>query len=330
MSYAEAGRTLVCVTNRHRALGAAVALMWGLNFLAIHLSLAQFPPLFLVALRFALIAVPTVLFVPRPRVPARWLLGYGLGFGVAQFTFLYLGMAAGMPTGLASLVLQSSAPFKLLLGALLLRERVHARQWMGIVVATGGLALVGAARAGAAGLVPFLLVVLAGLGWAFGNLANRLARPPKPLHLTLWMSVVVPLPMLALSLLVEGPGAIVASLATSLRGEAIPAWAGLVYTVLVATVAGAGLWTWLLARHPAGVVAPFSMLVPVVGIATGAVVLHEIPTALELLGAVFIVLGVLVGSWAVRAAPGTPPGSSTTETSTTETSAHSAAPVSSS
>ncbi len=322
MSYADTGRTLGCVTNRHRALGAAVALMWGLNFLAIHLSLAQFPPLFLVALRFALIAVPTVLFVPRPQVPTRWLLGYGLGFGVAQFTFLYLGMAAGMPTGLASLVLQSSAPFTLLLGALLLREHVHARQWSGIVVATAGLALVGAGRTGAAGLVPFLLVVLAGLGWAFGNLANRQARPPKPLHLTLWMSVVVPLPMLALSLCVEGPGAIAASLATSLRLEAIPAWAGLVYTVLIATVAGAGLWTWLLARHPAGVVAPFSMLVPVVGIATGAVVLHEIPTRLELLGALLVVVGVLVGSWTVRR-PAAP-------TSGPVTTAPPAAPVSSS
>lgn len=130
------------VPARHRLLAALVAVIWGLNFLAIHASLAQFPPFFLVALRFALIAVPTVLFVPRPRVRLRWLIGYGLGFGVAQFTFLYWGMAAGMPTGLASLVLQASAPFTLALGAVLLRERVRPAQWAGIAIAVAGMLLV--------------------------------------------------------------------------------------------------------------------------------------------------------------------------------------------
>ena len=101
----------------HRLLACLVALIWGVNFLAIHASLDQFPPLFLVALRFTLLAVPTLLLVPRPQVPTRWLVGYGLGFGVLQFTFLYTGMAAGMPAGLASLVLQASGPFTLILGA---------------------------------------------------------------------------------------------------------------------------------------------------------------------------------------------------------------------
>src|SRR3990170_2369134 len=101
----------------HRLLAMSVAVMWGLNFIAIDASLAQFPPFLLVALRFAIIAVPTVLLIPRPQVPVRWLLGYGIGFGTLQFLFLYWGMAVGMPTGLASLVLQSSAPFTVLLGA---------------------------------------------------------------------------------------------------------------------------------------------------------------------------------------------------------------------
>lgn len=281
---------------RHRLMAIAVAVIWGVNFLAIHLSLAAFPPLFLVALRFALIAVPTLIFVPRPAVPLRWLVGYGLGFGVAQFTFLYGGMAAGMPTGLASLVLQASAPFTLVLGALLLGERVGARQWVGIAVAVLGMAVVGWSRTQAAALVPFLMVLAGALGWAFGNLSSRLAKPPNPLHLTLWMSVVVPVPMLALSLLIEGPQQILSSLTGSLEPAALPAWAGLAYTCLIGTVVGSGLWTWLLARHPAGVVAPFSMLVPVAGILTAALVLGEWPNWLELLGGAVVVAGVLVGA----------------------------------
>ncbi|WP_028707463.1 EamA family transporter [Propionicicella superfundia] len=281
---------------RHRLLAVLVAVIWGVNFLAIHASLEQFPPLFLVALRFALIAVPTLLLVPRPAVPLRYLLGYGLGFGVVQFTFLYAGMAAGMPTGLASLVLQASAPFTLVLGRLLLAENVSARAWAGIGIAVSGLMVVGLARAQAAAFVPFLLVLLGAVGWAFGNLASRQAKPPNPLHLTLWMSVVVPVPMLVLSLLVEGPGRIAAAWAGAFDAPAAPAWLGLAYTCIIGTAVGSGIWTWLMARHPAGVVAPFSMLVPVVGMLTAALALGEVPGALEVAGGVLVVTGVLVGA----------------------------------
>lgn len=288
---------------RHVLLAVGVAVVWGLNFLAIHASLQQFPPLFLVALRFALLAVPTLLLVPRPKVPTRWLIGYGLGFGTLQFIGLYLGMAAGFPSGLASLVLQSSAPFTVLLGALLLREHISARSAVGIGVAVAGLALVGVARGGSGSWMPFLLVVFGGFGWALGNLATRKAAAPNPLHLTLWMSVVPPLPMLALSLAVEGPARIGASLGSSFTTAAVPAWVGLAYTVLIGTVVGSGVWVWLMARHPAGRVAPFSMLVPVTGLTTAWLALGETPKPLELLGGLAVIGGVLWASLRRRQVP---------------------------
>jgi drug/metabolite transporter (DMT)-like permease len=187
------------VNVRDRLLAIFVAALWGANFLAIHVSLEHFPPLFLAALRFLVIAIPTVLLVPRPRVPLRWLIGYGLGFGTVQFLFLFVAMDIGMPTGLASLVLQASAPFTVLLGALLLRERMTARQVVGIALAVLGLVAIAVAQAQAAALLPLALTLVGALGWAFGNLAARLADPPNPLHLTLWMSVVPPIPLLAVS-----------------------------------------------------------------------------------------------------------------------------------
>ncbi|WP_062466442.1 EamA family transporter [Demequina maris] len=284
---------------RHTALAVLVAVLWGLNFLAIHASLTHFPPLFLVALRFAIIAIPTVLLVPRPQVPTRWLIGYGLGFGTLQFLFLYLGMNAGFPTGLASLVLQASAPFTVVLGAVLLREGLGAQAIAGVAVATAGLAVVGLSYGTSAPAGPFLLVLLGALGWALGNLASRQARAPRPLHLVLWMSVVPPLPMLAISLAVEGPAEIGDAIATSFTAAAVPAWLGLAYTVLLGTLVGSGIWVWLMTRHPAGRVAPFSMLVPVVGIATAWLALGERPASLELAGGALVVGGVL---WASRPA----------------------------
>lgn len=281
---------------RHRLLAAGVAVMWGLNFIAIHASLEHFPPMFLVALRFAVIAVPTLLLVPRPQVELRWLVGYGVGFGTLQFLFLYWGMAAGMPAGLASLVLQASAPFTVLIGATVLRDRVSQRQLAGVLLACAGLAVVGWQRAESSAVVPFLLVLAGAFGWAIGNVCNARAKAQNPLHMTLWMSVVPPVPMLVVALLFEGPSRISDSLTNWGSPTAAPAVIGLAYTVLIGTLAGSGIWTWLMARHPAGVVAPFSMLVPVVGMSAAWVLLGEAVSAGELLGAAVVVAGVLLGS----------------------------------
>ncbi len=308
---------MVVMTNRDRLLGLAVVALWGLNFIAIRLSLDHFPPFFCAALRFAVMAVPVIAFVTFPHVRLRWFLLYATGFGFVQFAFLFLAMHLGMPTGLASLVLQTSAPFTVLLGVLFLRERMALLQVVGIVVAVLGMAVIGIDRAtgsplGLGALVPMVLTVLGGLGWAFGNIGSRLAAqhpPTRPapdarldnaLRMTLWMSVVPPIPFAAMSLVFDGPRAGVESLTTLDSRSGLLALAGLAYTVLLGTVVGSGLWVYLMSRHPASSVAPLSLLVPIVGITAAWALLGERPSAVELIGAITVIVGCAVG---VLAAP---------------------------
>ncbi|MFZ2174290.1 MAG: EamA family transporter [Rhodococcus sp. (in: high G+C Gram-positive bacteria)] len=279
------------MTPRDRLLGLTVVVLWGLNFLAIRMGLDHFPPFFYAGLRFLVIAVPVILFVPRPQVPAKWLWLYGLGFGVGQFTFLFWAMHAGMPTGLASLVLQSSAPFTVALGAIVLRERLRPVQVSGLLVAVIGMVLIGWDRTQHAALLPVALTLLAGLSWALGNIGNRQAASDQPMRLMLWMCVIPPLPMLALSAAVEGPTAGWDALVASLHGDGRQALVGLAYIVILGTIVGSGLWTSLLSRYPAGMVAPFSLLVPVVGIGASWLVLHEEPSLLSLIGGVIVITG---------------------------------------
>ena len=215
----------------------------------------HFPPLFLAALRFTVIALPTLLLVPRPRVRLRWLLGYGLGFGTLQFLFLFVAMDIGMPTGLASLVLQASAPFTVVLGAALLREPLSLGQGVGIGLAVFGLAAIAVARAQSAALRPVLLTLLGALGgrsatWAVGSRRPRTrcssrcgcrwSRRCRCWRCPGWWRVRRPVGRPAPR---GHPGRSLGVLA-------------LTYIAVLATVVGSGIWTALMRRYPAGVVAP--------------------------------------------------------------------------
>ncbi|MFD4440832.1 EamA family transporter [Nocardia sp. NPDC058519] len=288
------------MTSRDRLLGLTVVVLWGLNFLAIRIGLDHFPPFFFVALRFAVIAIPVLIFIPRPAVRTRWLLLYGTGFGTLQFAFLFTAMRTGMPTGLASLVLQSSAPFTVVLGAVLLRERLRPVQVAGLVVAVLGMVVIGADRMVTATLLPVLLTLAGGLGWAFGNIGARQAGADSPgynpLHLTLWMSVVPVVPMLALSMAVEGPGTGFRAVGTAFTADGLPALAALAYIAVLSTVCGSSLWTYLMSRYPAGTVAPLSLLVPVVGIAAAWTVLDEEPSVAALIGGAVVIAGAFAAT----------------------------------
>ncbi|WP_410871814.1 EamA family transporter [Nocardia sp. A7] len=288
------------MTSRDRLLGLTVVVLWGLNFLAIRIGLDHFPPFFFVALRFAVIAIPVLIFIPRPAVRTRWLLLYGTGFGILQFAFLFTAMRVGMPTGLASLVLQSSAPFTVVLGAVLLRERLRPVQIAGLAVAVLGMVVIGADRLANATLLPVLLTLAGGLGWAFGNIGARQAGTDSPgynpMHLALWISVVPVLPMLALSMAVEGPGTGFRAIGTAFSADGLPALAALAYIALLGTVCGSGLWTYLMSRYPAGTVAPLSLLVPVVGIGAAWAVLDEEPSVAALIGGAIVIAGAFAAT----------------------------------
>ncbi|POX56137.1 EamA family transporter [Streptomyces sp. Ru71] len=278
----------------HLALAVLVAAVWGVNFTVIEIGLGHFPPLLFSALRFLAAAVPAVLFVGRPKVAWRWIVAVGLVLGVAKFGLLFVGMDAGMPAGLSSLVLQIQAVFTALIAAAVLGERPTGVRALGMLVAVSGIA-VAAVDEGASGpLGAFALVIAAALCWGLSNVLTRKAAPPDALNFMVWVSTVPVLPLLALSLLLEGP---------SRDYDALRAldWQGagtVVYVAWVTTVFGFGAWGWLLRRHPASTVAPFSLLVPVFGMTSAALFLGEPVTWLRWCAAALLVGGVALTSLA--------------------------------
>jgi O-acetylserine/cysteine efflux transporter len=291
--------------NRDLALALLVVAVWGANFTVIRLGLDGVPPLLLAATRFLLAAFPAVFFIRRPVVKFRYWLLYGMTVGVGQFGCLFYSIKIGMPAGVASVVLQSQVFFTFLFAALMLQETIRPRQIAGLIVATAGLLLVGGISNKATAIAPaaLLLTLIAAAFWAMSNIIIRKAAASAGaqgerldmLSLVIWTSLIPPLPLLALSLLLETPAAIVRAL-TGMSGTSVFAVA---YLAFGATLFGYGAWSYLLSRHPASRVAPLSLLVPVAGLITARIILAEELTDSQWAGCLLVVAGLALASFGI-------------------------------
>jgi O-acetylserine/cysteine efflux transporter len=280
-------------------LALVVVVAWGVNFVVIKVGLHGVPPMLLGALRFLLAAVPAVFFVKRPQLPLRWLFAYGATISFGQFAFLFTAMYVGMPAGLASLVLQAQAFFTLLFAVMFLHERFRAQNVIGLLIAAAGLALIGMQGGHAMTAAGFILTLCAAVSWALGNIVTKKVGKVDLVGLVVWASLIPPLPFFVLSYFLEGPQRIEAAL-TGIGGSSIFA---IVYLAFVATLVGYGLWSRLLSRYPASQVAPFSLLVPIIGLASASLFLDEHLSTVQLAGAVLVMAGLAVnvfGGWVVQ------------------------------
>ena len=281
---------------RHVLLALLVVAIWGFNFVIIKLSVEALPPILAAGLRFVAAALPAVLFVRPPKAPWWLVAGFGLSLGFALYGFLNLALAWGMSAGLSSLVLQTQAFFTMALAFVLLGERPSRFQVIGAVIAFAGIGVIAIERLSATALLPLGMTLMAALSWGLANVLTRKAGQVNALAFTVWGSLAAPLPLIGLSLLVEGPEVVMDALAGFGWREA-----GLIALLAYpATLLGGGIWSWLLGRHPASTVAPFTLLVPITGLLSGYLVLGETITPIEIGGAALVIAGLVVTVWRGR------------------------------
>ncbi len=283
----------------HLAAALLMVTIWGFNFIVIRWGLDDMPPMTLTFFRFTLAAFPVLLFIRPPQAKWRLVAAYGLSAFALQFALLFAGMAAGMPTGLASLVIQVQAFFTIALVALLTHERAKPIQLAGGLVAGAGLLLV-ALHLPPSTLLGFSLVVAAALSWATANFIVKKIPGDRPLAVVVWASAAAALVMLPVALVVDGP----ADMLASIQAMNAAAWLGLAFQAWPTTLLAFGIWAWLLRQHPAALIAPFTLLVPIVGMSLAVLLLGEVMTWWKLAGAALVLAGLGLNVLASRGRAG--------------------------
>ena len=275
----------------HLLLAIAVMAVWGTNFVVIAFALEHLPPLLLAALRFTLVFLPLAFFIKRPNVPLSNLAAYGVLIGAGQFGLLFLAMKGDITPGLASLVVQSQIFFTIALSMRTSGERVGIYQWFALALATSGIALIFINSEGATTTPLGLALVLgAALCWALGNITARKAGGVPMLPYIVWSSVFAFPPLFALAFIFEGWPAI----EQGLRQADAASWAAVLWQSAGNTMFGYTAWQWLLSKHPAAVVTPMALLVPIFGMSASALVLSEPMPPWKLAAAGLVLAGLAI------------------------------------
>jgi O-acetylserine/cysteine efflux transporter len=279
----------------------AVVLVWGTNFVVAKWGLSDFPAFVFASLRFFFTVFPLIFFVPRPAVGWLRLAAFGLFLGAGQFGALFFALQGDVSPGLASLLMQVQVFFTIVLARTLLRETISPLQMFAIALGVAGIAVIGwqALAQGTVSVTPRGLVVIlfAAFCWASANLIARRAGRVDALAFIVWSCPFSLPPLIALAFASNGWDAI----GTSLANASIGGWACVLYQSIGNTMFGFGAWSWLMARHSAATVAPWSLLVPVVGLSTSAWLLGETLEAWKMFSGMLVVAGLAMNAYAAWA-----------------------------
>ncbi|MBV4461316.1 EamA family transporter [Pseudomonas sp. COR58] len=280
----------------HVALAVLITAIWGINFSVIKLGLATVDPFILAGIRFSLCALPAIFFIRRPAVPWRYLIGYGLVFGIGLWGVVNLGIKAGLSAGIASLVLQFSAFFTLLLGGWVFREALTRFQVLGMLIALAGLLCIIRISDGSVSLTGVVLVLAGAASWSVANLINKKANTRDVFGFLVWSSAFAPIPLFALDYAVNGS----AGYSAFVQQVDTTAVLSILFQVYPNTLFAYWIWNSLLKTYPVSTVAPLSLLVPIFGMLGSVVAFNESVPLNKVLTVILIVLGLVVGLYGQR------------------------------
>lgn len=280
----------------HLLLAILITAIWGINFSVIKIGLSSVDPFILAGIRFALCALPALFFIKKPDVPWRYIIGYGLVFGIGLWGLVNLGIKAGLSAGIASLLLQFSAFFTILLGSVVFKESLTRYQIAGFALACTGLLSIVFITDGSVTFTGTLLVLAGAIAWSIANIIIKRSATKQIFAFLVWSSAFSPLPLFLLDWLVNGSNGYTA-LVSHVDYRAV---LSILFQVYPNTLFGYWVWNSLLKQYPISTVAPLSLLVPVFGILGSMAIFGEAISSLKILALLLIISGLVVGLYGYR------------------------------
>lgn len=267
-----------------------VVIIWGLNFSVIKLGLENLDPFVLTALRFFFSAIPFVFFIKKPDLPLKYMITYGLLFGVGLWGMVSLGIFFGLSAGLSSLVLQISVFISIFLAAILFKEKISFIKKIAFFIALFGLALIMTVTDGSVSLLGILFVLLAALAMGLTNIFVKKTKIKNLFSFMVYSSFFSPIPLLILAYLTSGSEAFIFTWQTFDFNTIF----SILFQAYPVTLFGYWVWNSSINKYPISLIAPFGLLVPISGFLGSYLIYDENIGFLKLIASLMIFMALVI------------------------------------
>jgi O-acetylserine/cysteine efflux transporter len=272
------------MTLRHIAAALITVVLWGLNHVAAKVGVEAAAPFWFVGVRLVMVGLIIAPFAALPRGRWRAIILLSFTYGTLHLGLINFGLA-GIDAATSVIIVQLGAPFTILMGRYVFGESFGLWRWAGVALAFVGVALL-AGEPRNAGAVYFAASVAAMVVWAVANVQIKRLDTVPPLTISCWTSLLAAPQLLLISAVTE-----TGQLAVFDAGQAT-FWLMALYSAVGSSIIAHTLWNGLLHRYPMATVAPFNLLVPVVGFVAAIVLLGEPVTDEKVLGGLLTFAGV--------------------------------------
>ena len=272
------------MTPRDIAFATLPPALWAFTYVLARPAMAHFPPMFLIGMIYA----ATALALARPwrwRTPFLTLLACATLGGAIQSALIYAGIARE-PASTTVLVVQTEVPFAVIAGWAIGQERLNFRRLSGIAVALAGVAVVVGIPVSWNASWGLYAIILGTVSWGAAQGLIR-ARSREAGGQLMGAIALFSFPQLFVCSYFLESGQV-----RAMTSADWSEWAMVAVLVTIGYVVPYTIWYGMLRRYRVDQVAPFVLLMPIIGVLASAAFLGERLTLAALIGGAIIVAGL--------------------------------------
>ncbi len=278
------------MNSKHVVMAFSIVVLWGLNFVALKISVLSMPPIFLAGLRFFLISIPWIFFVEKPKVSKRQFITLPITLGVLQYSLLYYGMSTGLSAGLSAVILQTQSFFTVIMSTILIKEKPKLNEILGLLIGALGVIILLINNDGDFKIEAVLIIFAAAISWGIANIQLKNLGNINMVSFLIWISPFAAILLFIISFILEYDSI----LNIDFSNIEIKVFLSIFYTAYLSTVIGFTMWQYLLNKYKSVQITPYGLLVPVTGSIFGYIILSEVLEIYQIISGIIIIIGLMV------------------------------------
>ena len=278
------------MNSKHVVMAFSIVVLWGLNFVALKISVLSMPPIFLAGLRFFLISIPWIFFVEKPKVSKRQFITLPITLGVLQYSLLYYGMSTGLSAGLSAVILQTQSFFTVIMSTILIKEKPKLNEILGLLIGALGVIILLIHNDGDFKIEAVLIIFAAAISWGIANIQLKNLGNINMVSFLIWISPFAAILLFIISFILEYDSI----LNIDFSNIEIKVFLSIFYTAYLSTVIGFTMWQYLLNKYKSVQITPYGLLVPVTGSIFGYIILSEVLEIYQIISGIIIIIGLMV------------------------------------